>query len=92
MNYIVLDLEWNQCPEGKGKENKELPFEIIEIGAVKLDADRKYMDSFHALIAPQVYHSLHFVTKDLINVTMKELREGKRYEEAVYRCLVFSLV
>ena len=30
MNYIVLDLEWNQCPEGKGKENKELPFEIIE--------------------------------------------------------------
>ena len=20
MNYIVLDLEWNQCPDGKEKE------------------------------------------------------------------------
>ena len=40
MNYIVFDLEWNQCPYGKGKENKRLPFEIIEIGAVKLNEDR----------------------------------------------------
>ena len=37
MNYIVFDLEWNQCPGGKEKENKKLPFEIIQIGAVKLD-------------------------------------------------------
>ena len=40
MNYIVFDLEWNQCPYGKEKENKKLPFEIIEIGAVKLDENR----------------------------------------------------
>ena len=30
MNYIVLDLEWNQSPLGKEFENKRLPFEIIE--------------------------------------------------------------
>ena len=34
MNYIVLDLEWNQCPYGKEREIRRLPFEIIEIGAV----------------------------------------------------------
>ena len=34
MNFIVLDLEWNQCPYGKTFEDKQLPFEIIEIGAV----------------------------------------------------------
>ena len=28
MNYIVFDLEWNQCPYGKERENKRLPFEI----------------------------------------------------------------
>jgi inhibitor of KinA sporulation pathway (predicted exonuclease) len=83
MNYIVLDLEWNQCPDGKGKENKNLPFEIIEIGAVKLDADRQYVDSFHKLIAPQVYHTLHFVTKELINVTMNDLKNGDNYEDAI---------
>lgn len=39
MNYIVFDLEWNQCPYGKDKENQR-PFEIIEIGAVKLNGKR----------------------------------------------------
>ena len=34
--YIVLDLEWNQSPLGKDGSMDRLPFEIIEIGAVKL--------------------------------------------------------
>lgn len=33
MNYIVLDLEWNQSDTGKEPEVKALPFEIIDIGA-----------------------------------------------------------
>lgn len=37
MNYIVLDLEWNQSPNGKEDSVEHLPFEIIEIGAVMLD-------------------------------------------------------
>ena len=37
MEYIVLDLEWNQSPRGKAGERRGMPFEIIEIGAVKLD-------------------------------------------------------
>lgn len=36
MNYIVLDLEWNQGNEQVEKQRKDIPFEIIEIGAVKL--------------------------------------------------------
>ena len=28
MNYIVFDLEWNQSPGGKAKENPKLPFEM----------------------------------------------------------------
>ena len=40
MNYIVLDLEWNH-PKIYAKDRiAELPFEIIEIGAVKVDGDR----------------------------------------------------
>ena len=31
MNYIVFDLEWNQCPYGKERENRRLPFEILEM-------------------------------------------------------------
>lgn len=55
MNYIVFDLEWNQCPYGKERENKRLPFEIIEIGALKLDENRNYEDSFHQVVKPVVY-------------------------------------
>ena len=37
MKYIVMDLEWNQSAYGRAGEHPRLPFEIIEIGAVKLD-------------------------------------------------------
>ena len=76
MNYIVLDLEWNQCPSGKEQENKELPFEIIEIGAIKLDEKLREVSRFHEIIAPTVYKSLHKITKELIVLTMSELMQG----------------
>ena len=27
MDYIVFDLEWNQCPDGKNGSDPDLPFE-----------------------------------------------------------------
>ena len=36
MNYIVFVLEWNQSAEGKECSVEHMPFEIIEIGAVKI--------------------------------------------------------
>ena len=53
MNYIVFDLEWNQCPYGKGQENERIPFEIIEIGAVKLNSERQIIDQYQVLIQPR---------------------------------------
>lgn len=41
MNYIVFDLEWNQSAEGKECSVEHMPFEIIEIGAVKLNRQMK---------------------------------------------------
>ena len=50
MNFIVLDLEWNQCPTGKSDTIGQLPFEIIEIGAIKLDEALAIQDSFREVI------------------------------------------
>lgn len=50
MDYVIFDLEWNQCPYGKGKENPKLPFEIIEIGAVKMDGERNVLGTFHRIV------------------------------------------
>lgn len=68
MNYIVLDLEFNQAfPFKSGKKaepNPECPFEIIQIGAVKLNDAFEEVDTFNFLIRPQLYPRLHpFVEK-----------------------------
>ena len=77
MNYIVFDLEWNQCPYGKGQENERIPFEIIEIGAVKLNSERQIIDQYQVLIQPRVYKKLHHRTREIIQMDMKLLeREG----------------
>ncbi|MDO5410852.1 MAG: 3'-5' exonuclease [Lachnospiraceae bacterium] len=79
MDYIVLDLEWNQCPGGKERENPNLPFEIIEIGAVRLDADFQIVNTFSERIRPQVYHQLHFRTKQLLKVNLKEFNKARKF-------------
>lgn len=81
MNYIVLDLEWNQCPDGKEKENKNLPFEIIEIGAVKLDFNYRKISEFNGLVKPCVYGEIHYKTKEVIHLNMEELNAGKPFRE-----------
>ena len=58
MEYIVLDLEWNQSNTGKEDAVEKLPFEIIEIGAIKLNKERVMVSEFNELINPQVYHEM----------------------------------
>ena len=83
MNYIVMDLEWNQCPKGKEFENKKLPFEIIEIGAVKLDSSFNVVGEFDRLIRPQLYTKLHHIVKELLDVSSEELLAGGAFPEVM---------
>lgn len=80
MNIIVLDLEWNQNSFGKKERNSDKPvFEIIEIGAVKLNENYEIIDKFSQLIKPQIYHTMHRITADLIHLQMNELKKGKDF-------------
>lgn len=83
MNYIVFDLEWNQSPGGKKFSNSRLPFEIIEIGAVKLNEKKEIVDSFHRLIRPRVYKWIHNSIHEVIHVDYRELMDGQEFPEAV---------
>ena len=38
MDYIILDLEWNQAADSRDERSRMLTFEIIEIGAVKMNS------------------------------------------------------
>ncbi len=79
MNYIVLDLEWNQSPTGKEGELEGFPFEIIEIGAVKLNENREVIGEYSQTVRPQVYRRLHYKTRELIHINMKELAHSKTF-------------
>lgn len=84
MNYIVIDLEWNQCPIGEA-EKGNFPFEIIEIGAVKLDENKEIIDSFHELICPQVYSHIHPKTNEIIHIDISELEQGAPFPDVMER-------
>ncbi len=81
MNYIVLDLEWNQSPSGKEQENKRLPFEIIEIGAVKLDSQMNVVSEFCEIVKPRVYKQLHYKIKEITHIDTKVLSKGRSFNE-----------
>lgn len=74
--YIVFDLEWNQSPHGKENSIEELPFEIIEIGAVKLDETFHMISQYHRLISPNVYKQLHYKISEVTHMDMEELNEN----------------
>ena len=83
MNYIVLDLEWNQSNTGLEEEVSKLPFEIIEMGAIKLDENRVMISEFSELVKPQVYHEMHHITSKLIHMQMQELERGRPFPEVM---------
>lgn len=84
MNYIVFDLEWNQSPSGKEDSVEHLPFEIIEIGAVKLDPSFKELGQFRRMIQPQVYRKLHFKISEVTHMDINQLRqEGESFKDVI---------
>lgn len=83
-NYIVFDLEWNQSSEGKNNSVEHFPFEIIEIGAVKLDEGFQMVSEFHKLITPQVYTRLHYKISEVTHMDIKELnRDGELFPQVI---------
>lgn len=87
MDYIIFDLEWNQSNAAAHKKEENLPFEIIEIGAVKLNENRDMISEFSELIKPQLYHEMHYITSKLIHLQMQELEKGKPFVEVMNRFL-----
>lgn len=83
MHYIVFDLEFNQA-EHPSKDNKsdsdiKCPFEIIQIGAIKLDENLNVIGSFNRLVNPQVYRELNKYVKAITNLTIEVLNNSKDF-------------
>ena len=70
MQYIVLDMEWNQPWPGTFAAKRVLPVrirgEIIQIGAVRVTDRQIVGDEFQALIKPKYYRKLN---KKVVSLT-----------------------
>ena len=79
MNYIVLDMEWNQPWPGSPSSKKVLPVqirgEIIQIGAVRVSEDQQVQDEFQVLIKPKYYRSLNRRVSKLTGIKESRLRD-----------------
>ena len=88
MKYIVMDLEWNQSAYGRSGEHPRLPFEIIEIGAVKLNHKYQLESEFRELITPKVYRRLHHTIRRMLSYDERELQQdGHPFKEVCERFL-----
>jgi len=88
MNYIVMDMEWNQPWPGSPSAKKVLPVqirgEIIQIGAVRVTEDQQVADEFQILIKPKYYRHLNRRVSKLTGIKETQLREeGVPFPEAI---------
>ena len=88
MNYIVMDMEWNQPWPGSPSAKKVLPVqirgEIIQIGAVRLTQTQEVADEFQIMIKPKYYRHLNRRVSKLTGIKESRLREeGVPFPEAI---------
>ena len=85
MEYIVFDLEFNQGFDrklNKTVSDETCPFEIIQIGAVKLDSNLDMIDTFNTFVKPNIYKVIHPFIKKMTNISNEDVKNAPCFPEA----------
>ncbi|MBS5793647.1 MAG: exonuclease domain-containing protein [Clostridiales bacterium] len=86
MSYIVLDLEFNQAYDfEKNKTILLIPscrFEIIQIGAVKLDNNFNIIDKINLYIRPNLYKEIHPYVEKITGLSADFLKDKPSFKDA----------
>ena len=87
MNYVVVDLEWNQAMSSKSSVFNKLPIhlggEIIEIGAVKLTEDMMPGEEFTIDVKPVYFRRMHYKVKKITGFDKERLSHGHSFPDAM---------
>ena len=68
MDYIIMDLEWNQPVVAK-KRIKGLDGDIIQIGALKVDENMNVKDELNITVKPKYYSRMNHNVQELTGIT-----------------------
>lgn len=78
MDYIVLDIEFN----GR-KFASDLPMEVIEIGAVRLNGELQPVDEFAALIKPVYFSKLNTFIKKKTGIPQEDIDKAAGFRKVI---------
>ena len=92
MNYIIYDLEFNQklnTKEVETKNSSSLPFEILQIGALKLTKKFQTISTFNNLIKPTLYTTIHPYVENLTKINKDKVSLCKNFVDVYEDFLEF---
>lgn len=92
MNYIIFDLEFNQGFDiklNKTVSNEKCPFEIIQLGAIKLDKNLKIIDTFSRYVKPNIYTKIHPFVSKMTNITYNTVKGASCFNDVYNDFLKF---
>ena len=91
MNYIILDLEWNQplSPQRMIRDPFNLAGEIIQFGAVKTDnlQDLSIIEKYSEIVKPVFYTKMNKHVTEVTEMTDETIRQGRPFEVVSSICL-----
>lgn len=73
MNHIVIDLEFDRTDKTFRKSGMPTYFEIIEIGAVKLDGSFNVADRFQSFVRPEMMLKMTGKVRELTGISFEDL-------------------
>lgn len=83
----VLDFEFNQAfdfGDGNGEPNPDCRFEIIQIGAVKVDKEYNLIDKFSGNIKPNLYTRIHPYVEKITGLSDADFKDSSSFVQ-VYK-------
>lgn len=84
MSYIIFDMEFNQDILSLAENDNigvKYPFEIIQIGAVKLNSNLNEVASFDRFVKPHIYNKISPFITELTGINTEQLLSEKPFPE-----------
>ena len=87
MNYIIMDMEWNQpmSPAKTVRTPVLLNAEIIQIGAYKTDENFNLIDKIKINVRPKFYKQMNPHVEKITGITSIQLTAGETFPQAFKR-------
>jgi len=84
MSFIIFDVEFNQdvsSLQDFDRKRSPYPFEILQIGAIKLDLELKTVGTFNRYVKPTFYTRINPFVTELTGITTEQLLTEEPFPE-----------